>query len=149
MATIHNPNNWHWMNKNCLPWAKDYFNTNLIPVTHTLGSKILKIKEIKTVSGDCEVTQRKGKVRCIFEMKVEFVVIIEDEDSNEEIIITLPEFEHDYEIDDFNFQINSNNINNKSIVRKEFLPVVIEKVFLKFQPDLLSTHEEMLKHNTD
>lgn len=149
MATIHNPNNWHWMNKNCLPWAKDYFNTNLIPVTHTLDSKILKIKEIKTVSGDCEVTQRKGKVRCIFEMKVEFVVIIEDEDSNEEIIITLPEFEHDYEIDDFNFQINSNNIINKSIVRKEFLPVVIEKVFLKFQPDLLSTHEEMLKHNTD
>lgn len=137
------------MNKNCLPWAKDYFNTNLVEIKHTSGKKNLSVKEIKTVSGDCDVTQRKGKVRCIFELKVEFVIVVEDEEANEEIIITLPEFEHDYEIDDFNFEIKSNKLDNKSIVRKEFLPLVIEQVFLKFQPDLLSTHEENLKHNTN
>lgn len=150
MATVHNPNNWHWMNKNCMPWAKEFLNDKLPVVEHTCGTKTLKVKEVKTISGDCDVTQRKGKVRCIFELKVEFVVLVEDSDGdNEEVVVVLPEFEHDYDESDFNFTIKTNNAGHKSTVRKEFLPVVVERVFLQFQPELISTHEELLKHNTD
>lgn len=150
-GVVHNPNNWHWVDKNCLPWAKEYFNDTLLPLEHS-GAKVAKVKEIKSVAGDCDVTQRKGKVRCIFELKVEFVVTVgsEAEDSEaEEITIILPEFEHDYDSDDFNFEIRAKNPEHKSFIKKEFLPVVTETVFLKFQPQLLKTHEPELKHNTD
>lgn len=103
------------------------------------------------MTGDCDVTQRKGKVKCLFELKIEFIVNVVNAENNEEeeVTIILPEFEHDYDEDDFNFEIRTSKLPYKSIVKKEFLPVVVKDVFLKFQPDLISSHEVQLKHNTD
>lgn len=111
------------------------------------------MKSLKSLSGDCDVTQRKGKVKCLFELKIEFVVGLkkaaEDDEVEEEITILLPEFEHDYDEDDYNFDIKTSKAEHKIAIKKHFLPVVQKEVFMKFQPDLLAAHEPQLKHNTD
>ncbi|ODQ49240.1 hypothetical protein PICMEDRAFT_14706 [Pichia membranifaciens NRRL Y-2026] len=150
MATVHNPNNWHWVEKNCVPWAKEYFDENLYKVSVPSGEYKISVKSINSVSGDCDVTQRKGKVKCLFELKVEFVVIvINSEQEEEEVTIVLPEFEHDYDESDFNFEVRTSKLPCKTAVRKQFLPLAVKEVFLKFQPDLIATHEVGMKHNTD
>lgn len=138
------------MEKNCIPWAKDYFNKNLPKVSVTHDDKIISVNSLSSLTGDCDVTQRKGKVKCLFELKIEFVAEIRgDDDTVEQVTIVLPEFEHDYDNSDFNFQVKTSNSEHKSLIDKKLLPVVVETVFLKFQPELISSHEKDLKHNTD
>lgn len=139
----------HWVEKNCVPWAKEYFESNLTKVSIPINDSTFSVKSVKSVSGDCDVNQRKGKVKCLFELKIEFLVNVITGEETEEVTITLPEFEHDYDDDDFNFDIRTSNLPIRSVIRKEFLPVVIEEVFLKFQPDLIAANETDLKHNTD
>lgn len=89
-------------------------------------------------------------MKCLFELKVEFVVIvINSEQEEEEVTIVLPEFEHDYDESDFNFEVRTSKLPCKTAVRKQFLPLAVKEVFLKFQPDLIATHEVGMKHNTD
>jgi activator of HSP90 ATPase len=149
MSTVHNPNNWHWVERNCVPWAKEYFEENLTKISIPANDSTISVKSIKSFTGDCDVTQRKGKVKCLFELKIEFVLNVVTGEEEEEITVILPEFEHDYDESDFNFEIQTSKLPHKAIVRKEFLPVAIERVFLKFQPDLLAANEVNLKHNTD
>ncbi len=110
------------------------------------------VKSLKSLSGDCDVTQRKGKVKCLFELKVEFVVSVKKDaegEEEEEVTIVLPEFEHDYDDDDYNFDVKATKSSYKIAIKKQFLPVIQKEVFMKFQPDLLAAHEPQLKHNTD
>lgn len=138
------------MEKNCVPWAKDYFTENLVNVSVPHEGKTIAVASITSLTGDCDVTQRKGKVKCLFELKFEFVVEIKGgDDTLEKVTVILPEFEHDYDESDFNFQIKTTNTEHKSLIHKNLLPIVVDTVFLKFQPDLISTHERGLKHNTD
>lgn len=135
-----------------MPWAKEYFNNNLITLSVPTEDYKFSVKSINSVSGDCDVTQRKGKVKCLFELKIEFVVTVlngDKEEETEDVTIILPEFEHDYDDDDFNFEIRTSNLPYKTAVKKHFLPVAIKEVFLKFQPDLIAAHEPNMKHNTD
>ncbi|GMM47935.1 hypothetical protein DAPK24_045330 [Pichia kluyveri] len=150
MATVHNPNNWHWVDKNCVPWATDYFNKNLVNLSVPQDDYVFTVKSLKSLSGDCDVTQRKGNVRCLFELKIEFIVNVKSsEDEEEEVTIILPEFEHDYDESDFLFEIKTTKSDKKSAIKKHFLPVAQKEVFLKFQPDLIAAHEPKLRHNTD
>lgn len=142
----------HWVEKNCVPWATNYFSENLPKIEILNDDYKITIKDLRSLTGDCDVTQRKGKVKCLFELKIEFNITITkngDNEKEEEITIVLPEFEHDYDEDDFNFDIRTSNIPYKSIVRKNVLPEITQNVFLKFQPALLAAHEPQLKHNTD
>lgn len=63
---LHNPNNWHWVDKNCIEWAKTYFGEKGKEVSETteISNNPLKlaINELKSLEGDCGVYQRKGKV---------------------------------------------------------------------------------------
>ncbi|ODV58839.1 Hch1p [Ascoidea rubescens DSM 1968] len=83
---VNNPNNWHWVDKNCLNWAKEYLENNLTTISKAVSvaknkkdsgdnSEILiKVVKINSVSGDCDVAQRKGKTKCIFDLNLEFEV---------------------------------------------------------------------------
>jgi hypothetical protein len=90
-------------------------------------------------------------VKCLFELKVEFVVSVKKdaEGEEEEVTIVLPEFEHDYDDDDYNFDVKATTSSYKIAIKKHFLPEIQKEVFMKFQPDLLAAHEPQLKHNTD
>ncbi|CAH2352201.1 hsp90 co-chaperone Hch1p [[Candida] railenensis] len=142
---VHNPNNWHWVDKNCLSWSKTYLEKEIINTTYTHDTITYTLTDINSVTGDCDVTQRKGKVLCIYDMKLEFAYKgVQDEDEFTGKII-LPEFIHDQEEDEYEFSIDSDS--HKSEVRKHFIPVLKQKL-MKFQNDLLRAHEKDVQHTS-
>ncbi|KAG7727429.1 hypothetical protein KL933_002363 [Ogataea haglerorum] len=144
MTTIHNPNNWHWVDKNCLSWANAYFQERLPKVRAASDNHTFSVSSVKPVAGDCDVTQRKGKVRCIFDLQVEFVVQVDHDGSVSEHTVRLVEFEHDQQ--SFEFEV-SGDAEKKALVRTHLVPEA-RAVFERFQDDLLATFESELKHNT-
>jgi len=67
---LHNPNNWHWVNKNAIEWAQAYFSENLTGLSASKGEVSAKVDKVLSVEGDCDVSQRKGKVITLFDVKV-------------------------------------------------------------------------------
>jgi activator of HSP90 ATPase len=67
---LHNPNNWHWVNKDVSPWARSYLDEALTKVQAEDGEVKAKIDKIQSMDGDVDVSQRKGKVITIFDVKL-------------------------------------------------------------------------------
>ncbi|KAL8284464.1 hypothetical protein RB601_006894 [Gaeumannomyces tritici] len=67
---LHNPNNWHWVNKDVGPWAKQWFEDNLTKLEVEDGGVSAKISKVVSMDGDVDVSQRKGKVITIFDVKL-------------------------------------------------------------------------------
>ncbi|KAK6458218.1 activator of Hsp90 ATPase [Scheffersomyces xylosifermentans] len=146
---VHNPNNWHWIDRNCLPWSKDYFNEKVVDTAFENEQYRFVLSSVDSVTGDCDVTQRKGKVLCIYDMKLSFSVNGEIKGSEEEQLvkatISIPEFVHDQDEDDYVFEISADE--KKAEIRKYFVPLLKEKL-LKFQGDLLEAHAQEVQHST-
>lgn len=67
---LHNPNNWHWVNKDASAWAKQWFEENLTKLEAKDGEVTAKISKVVSMDGDVDVSQRKGKVITIFDVKL-------------------------------------------------------------------------------
>jgi activator of HSP90 ATPase len=67
---LHNPNNWHWVNKDASAWAKQWFEENLTKVEAEEGGVSAKIDKVVSMDGDVDVNQRKGKVITIYDVKL-------------------------------------------------------------------------------
>ena len=67
---LHNPNNWHWVNKDVSAWARTWFEENLTQIEAKEGEVTAKISKIVSMDGDVDVSQRKGKVITIFDVKL-------------------------------------------------------------------------------
>lgn len=67
---LHNPNNWHWVNKDASVWAHKWLNDNLTKIEAKEGDVSAKISKVVSMEGDCDVAQRKGKVITIFDVKL-------------------------------------------------------------------------------
>jgi activator of HSP90 ATPase len=67
---LHNPNNWHWVNKDATPWAKQWFEENLTKLEAKEGDVSAKISKVVSMDGEVDVSQRKGKVITIFDVKL-------------------------------------------------------------------------------
>jgi activator of HSP90 ATPase len=67
---LHNPNNWHWVNKDASPWARQWFDDNLTKIEAKEGDVTAKISKVISMDGDVDVAQRKGKVITIFDVKL-------------------------------------------------------------------------------
>ena len=116
--TLHNPNNWHWVNKDVRPWTQDYLNQHLVGLKASRedGTKA-EVSKVLSMEGDADVSQRKGKVITIFDVRLqlEFTGKIpvkpeekEGEDASQEGdtkdvsgTITIPEVAHDTEEDEY------------------------------------------------
>lgn len=105
------------------------------------------MNSVDSVTGDCDVTQRKGKVLCIYDMKLQFQVEVQykDEENKLNAKITVPEFVHDQDEDEYVFEIDADD--HKSEIRKIFVPVLKSKL-MKFQDDLIKAHEKDVQHAT-
>ena len=68
---LHNPNNWHWVNKDVSEWAKEYLQTNLPGISAEAGDVSAKVTKVNSMEGDVDVSQRKGKVITIFDVKLQ------------------------------------------------------------------------------
>lgn len=67
---LHNPNNWHWVNKDVSGWAKDYLDKELLQISAEQDGVSAKVDNIMSMDGDVDVSQRKGKVICLFDVKL-------------------------------------------------------------------------------
>jgi activator of HSP90 ATPase len=67
---LHNPNNWHWVNKDVSQWAKAWFEEKLLKLEAQDGDVKAKIGKVQSMDGDVDVSQRKGKVITIFDVKL-------------------------------------------------------------------------------
>ena len=68
---LHNPNNWHWVNKDASEWARDYLGETLTKVSAEDGEVSARITKIISMDGDVDVSQRKGKVITLFDVKLQ------------------------------------------------------------------------------
>ena len=68
---LHNPNNWHWVNKDAFAWAKEYLEEKLTSISAERDGVTAKILKLVSMDGDVDVSQRKGKVITLFDVKLE------------------------------------------------------------------------------
>ncbi|KAI0461778.1 hypothetical protein LJB42_004851 [Komagataella kurtzmanii] len=147
---VHNPNNWHWVDKNCLPWAKSYFQEVLPNTTQKNDAYEIVVTSVDLVDGDCDVTQRKGVTKCIFDLKIQ-VSATAKVNTNSEVeeisyTVTLPELVHDQDEDEYEYVIEG-NLDHKSQIRKLLTPLLTEKLS-KFQQALIDAHTQDVQHST-
>jgi activator of HSP90 ATPase len=67
---LHNPNNWHWVNKDVSEWARDYLGRTLTTISAEQDGASAKIDRINSMDGDVDVSQRKGKVITLFDVRL-------------------------------------------------------------------------------
>lgn len=67
---LHNPNNWHWVNKDVSDWARDYLERNLTVISVEDGDVSAKVTKLESMTGDVDVSQRKGKVITLFDVEL-------------------------------------------------------------------------------
>lgn len=65
---LHNPNNWHWVNKDASGWAKEYLEKKLVGLAAEENGVTAKIHKVVSMEGDVDVSQRKGKVITLFDV---------------------------------------------------------------------------------
>jgi activator of HSP90 ATPase len=116
---LHNPNNWHWVNKDVRPWAQDWLSAQLVGLKASKeDGTSAEVSKVLSMDGDVDVSQRKGKVITIFDVRLQLeytgkvLVKAEKKDDEEEAsqegdtkdvsgTITIPEVAHDTEEDEY------------------------------------------------
>ncbi|KAI8914948.1 activator of Hsp90 ATPase [Powellomyces hirtus] len=139
-----NVNNWHWVEKNCLPWAKEYFTEKLTGAATEKGDVKVSIDEVRDVTGDVDLNQRKGKVITIFDVVLVLGWKGEGFGTTASGKIDIPEYMHDTEVEDIVFDISLDSPNAerekiKDVVRLELTKVLREKM-TPFAKDLVEAH---------
>ncbi|OAL34293.1 hypothetical protein AYO20_06346 [Fonsecaea nubica] len=148
---LHNPNNWHWVNKDAGPWAKDYLDTEVKKVSAEENGVSAKITRLISMDGDVEVSQRKGKVITIFDVALQLEYEGKTEDGTDVSgSIRVPECAYDTEPDDYVFEIDIYSEKKekqpvKDLVRSKLVPQ-LRQVFAKFGPALIEEHGKDLQH---
>ncbi|KAI5859179.1 activator of Hsp90 ATPase [Tricharina praecox] len=148
---LHNPNNWHWVNKDAREWTKDYFSENLTVISAEENGVSAKITKVLSIEGDCDVNQRKGKVVTIFDLVVKLEYSGKNADGVEANgTIVIPEVAHDTEEGEYVFDI-SNYADTKDkqvirdLVRTQITPQ-LRKAFARLSPDLIEHHAKDIQH---
>ncbi|KAI5467710.1 activator of Hsp90 ATPase [Mariannaea sp. PMI_226] len=148
---LHNPNNWHWVNKDVSPWAKQWFVDNLATVEAENGDVKAKISKVQSMDGDVDVSQRKGKVITIFDVKL--VLEYSGSAPGEEDVsgtITVPEIAHDTEEDEYVFDVDifadsKGKQPVKDLVKSKLVPQLRQR-FQQLAPALIAEHGKDIQH---
>ncbi|KAL8908057.1 MAG: hypothetical protein Q9207_001036 [Kuettlingeria erythrocarpa] len=149
---LHNPNNWHWVNKDTSEWARRYLEQSLVGVAAEEKDVSAKITKVISMDGDVDVSQRKGKVITLFDVKVhleyEGKTKVEDDVRGS---ITIPEVAHDTEEDEYVFDIDIYSDNNpkqpvKDLVRSKIVPQLRQQLG-KLGPALITEHGQDIQHS--
>ncbi|WVW83787.1 hypothetical protein I302_105808 [Kwoniella bestiolae CBS 10118] len=87
---------YHWRNKNCAPFAHDWVKKALPGLKVEDGPASAEITEVTSVSGDCDLGQRKGKLLTIYDLEVEAKWIGKAKDGKDvEGTLKIPEVSHE------------------------------------------------------
>lgn len=151
---LHNPNNWHWVNKDVSQWTKEYLEKDLVGLKVEQDGASAEISKVLSMDGDVDVSQRKGKVITIFDVRLqlEYTGVTKDEEDVSGTI-TIPEVAHDTDEDDYVFEIDihsetSSKTAVKDLVRSKLTPLLRQK-FQKLGPSLIAEHGSSVQHGAD
>ncbi|KAL6929430.1 hypothetical protein ACO0SA_000831 [Hanseniaspora valbyensis] len=141
---VVNPKNWHWVERNTVGWTNEYFKTQFIPLSYNNEKYVIELVSVDDIKGDSNVSQRKGKVICYFDLQLNFFAKITSKDNNDETIqfkVNIPEFMHDE--NDFLIEFLDLDKDGEcyEVVVNEFKPVFLEKI-LNYQQDLINFHSK-------
>ncbi|KAJ5567339.1 hypothetical protein N7535_006645 [Penicillium sp. DV-2018c] len=148
---LHNPNNWHWVNKDASGWAKDYLQKNLVGLSVEEDGVSAKVDKVLSMDGDVDVSQRKGKVITLFDVKLslEYSGKTKDDEAVSGTI-KIPEVAHDTEEDEYVFEIDNHDDSNskqpvKDLVRTK-LVAELRKNLSGLAAALIAEHGKDLQH---
>ncbi|TKA58232.1 hypothetical protein B0A49_10585 [Cryomyces minteri] len=125
---LHNPNNWHWVNKDVSPWTWEYLENDLVGISAEDNGVTAQVSKVVSMDGDVDVSQRKGKVITIFDVKLQLEYTGKTKDDEDVSgTITIPEVAHDTEEDEYVFDIDiysesSSKAPVKDLVRAKLTP---------------------------
>ncbi|KAL8872552.1 MAG: hypothetical protein Q9174_001833 [Haloplaca sp. 1 TL-2023] len=148
---LHNPNNWHWVNKDTSEWARTYLEQNLVGVAAEEKDVSAKVTKVVSMDGDVDVSQRKGKVITLFDVKVQLEYEGKTGDAEDVSgTITIPEVAHDTEQDEYVFDIDIYSDSNskqpvKDLVRSKVVPQLRQRLS-QLGPSLISEHAKDIQH---
>ncbi len=119
------------------------------------GTTTSFIDSVTSVEGDCDVCQRKGKVICLFDLRLVLSVTgsitdSEGKKTDAKGTITIPEVAYDSEESDYQFDIsifseNNSNSNLRTVTREKLLPLLRKQLGV-FGKDLITTHGNDIQH---
>jgi len=155
---LHNPNNWHWVNKDVSEWTREYLTTELVGLKAEKDGSSAEISKILSMDGDVDVSQRKNKVITIFDVKLQLEYTGKVQKQGEAAgetadvsgTITVPEVAHDTEQDEYVFEVelygeDSSKQPVKDIVRSQITPLLRQKL-VQIAPTLIEKHGKDLQH---
>ncbi|KAF9580076.1 hypothetical protein BGW38_003415, partial [Lunasporangiospora selenospora] len=151
---MKNVNNWHWVDKNCLAWAKTYFEDSLSNVSTESAGTTVKILAVSSVTGDVDVNQRKGKIITIFDVVIDLTFEGTTADGTEVTgKINIPEVAHDTDSDDYVFDVTIDSDSSakqpvRDLIRKGLAPLLRKKLAL-FAGDLIRVHGKDVQVDSD
>lgn len=154
---VNNPNNWHWVDKNCIQWAQDYFKGKLVGLGFEQDGMAARISSVISVEGDCEINQRKGKLISLYDLQItcEFEGQVQKDGSAIPFkgSLMIPEVAFDSEPDSYQFQINVYGENAQLLdvranIREQIGQKQMKKVLINFGEDLISTHGKDIQESS-
>lgn len=152
---LHNPNNWHWVNKDVSEWTKEYLTGELVGLKAENDGNTAEVSKVLSMDGDVDVSQRKNKVITIFDVKLQLEYtgrVQKSADESQEVsgTITIPEVAHDTEEDEYVFEVelygeDSSKQPVKDLVKAQITPQIRQKL-VKLGPTLIEKHGSGLQH---
>ncbi|KAF9988031.1 hypothetical protein BGZ65_000205 [Modicella reniformis] len=144
----------HWVDKNCLNWAKSYFETNLSEISAEDNGSTVKTLVVTSVTGDVDVNQRKGKIITIFDVAITLTF---EGTTNNGIAVTgkidIPEVAHDTEPEDYVFYVDIDGDNSskqpiRDLIRTKLSDELRKKLAI-FADDLIRVHGKDVQVESD
>lgn len=148
---LHNPNNWHWVNKDVKPWANDYLEQNAQKISAEENGVSAKVVKLTSLEGDVDVSQRKGKVITVYDVSLRFDYEGKNaEGSDVAGSIKVPECAYDTTYDEYVFEIDIFSETKekqpvKDLVKAKLVPQLRE-LFQKLTPALIEEHGKDIQH---
>ncbi|KAJ3025916.1 UNVERIFIED_CONTAM: hypothetical protein HDU68_006501 [Siphonaria sp. JEL0065] len=156
-----NVNNWHWVEKNCIPWAKEFVTTQLTGLCVEENGFKLETTEVTGFSGDADINQRKGKLITVFD--VAFNVNWKGQNADGKAVagrINVPEFMHDTDSDELVVEVtteaqDAESLAARTVALKAFVPLIKQKLdsfssemIAKNGKDIHISKDDMVGHPT-
>ncbi|EPQ50030.1 hypothetical protein GLOTRDRAFT_112769 [Gloeophyllum trabeum ATCC 11539] len=142
--------NWHWKNKNVTPWAKTWFEQELVSVSvKGDGDEVVSISSLRDMDGDVELGQRKSKLITIFDVKMDLGWSGTASDGTEVSgKLTIPEVSHENIVDKVSDLVYEWSLSTDSspavdalfALAKKRLPELLEAKFSEFPKAIIDRH---------
>ncbi|ORE04130.1 hypothetical protein BCV72DRAFT_19935 [Rhizopus microsporus var. microsporus] len=150
MSDMRNVNNWHWVSKDCRPWAKKYLTEQLVDLSTKKDNVNAKITSLDECNGDVDLNQRKGKLFAIYDLVLKFSWEASQHDKRAFGTISVPEFAYDTEEYVFKCTVNQSSefdLKAKQVVQSLLIPLMKERL-AKFASELIDSYSADLYVNS-